>query len=174
MPRLVIVEGPDGAGKSTLAEKLSYDLSIPFVHTGGAAKDLAELMARMEKVQETPGPAIIDRCPHISDAIYKRAMGQPLFMNPLVAWKDLMTVGPMIIYCRLQDPAEMLTAIVETKKDHKPPEYLERVRQEYPEILHGYDFTMDRLKRMGLWVFDYDWKRSSYDRIKEAVSVCAV
>lgn len=105
---MIIVEGPDGSGKSTLIQGLSLRFNIPVeprvVDTNGRPlMDLVEWVEKMNKRGFTR--SIFDRHRLISNPIYAPIHGrtsQKAFLNP--AWVADQTAllynqDPYIIYC---------------------------------------------------------------------------
>lgn len=169
MKRTIIVEGPDGAGKSHLVRDLAYVFHREAQHTGGSARTMGELEERLHRVEVAPGGRFIfDRCPHISDGIYKRALGLPLILPPRdLAFRLLVETrpAPILIYCRRDDPKSMKDSISRVQKDHKPPEYTEKVLQSFDKVLKGYDEWFGRLPPRGY--LTYDW---ATDTLSDLVS----
>lgn len=76
---MIILEGPDGAGKSTLVKQLSHDLDLPVAKractsTGGPVDDLGSWAARdVSRWRQFP-LSLYDRHPFISEYIYGPAL----------------------------------------------------------------------------------------------------
>lgn len=72
----IIVEGPDGAGKSTLIQTLSRDLDLPVnqnrscTSTGGPVKNLNQWIVDDLRSWDTKTTSLYDRHPMVSDHIY--------------------------------------------------------------------------------------------------------
>lgn len=172
MPRRIIVlEGPDGAGKSTLAKNLAESSGRKVMHTGGAnlTKEAMEHTLLWIEGQAQAslilGQAVIfDRVSHISQFIYE---GPPINDKPHFFEQEKLLIrlkekfDPLVIYCRLDTVEEMQAMIAAEYKPHKSPEYLEKVRQGYPEIVKRYDAAMFMAHRH-LQVTTYNWKSHSY------------
>lgn len=104
---MIIVEGPDGAGKTTLVRQLSDWLDIPLgprsVSSDGVGQvDLREYVLRELRFSRQ----IYDRFALISGPIYGVASGMKppnnVFMDSVwhgVAEKKMVKVQPLIIYC---------------------------------------------------------------------------
>lgn len=70
---MIIVEGPDGAGKSTLVRQLAQELSLPVLpractSEGGPVENLAKWVE--DDIRTWPKTGIIDRYPLFSEPIY--------------------------------------------------------------------------------------------------------
>jgi GTPase SAR1 family protein len=172
--RPIVVEGPDGAGKSTLLAKLARDLGREAVHTGGANQSLDELNQKCrEQAALMLDGKILDRCTFISDPIYKMGMGLIPFLPAAILQARLWTLNPVVVYCRRANAEDMLNAILDVAKAHKPPEYLEKVRANYPRIVEGYDREMDLLVRQGFTIIRYDWMVDDYHALQRGIQACA-
>jgi hypothetical protein len=70
MPRLIIIEGPDGAGKTVLAMKLR-ELGYKYVHHGPPTPEEARDMLRawVQQLLKAHSPTVFDRL-HLSERIY--------------------------------------------------------------------------------------------------------
>lgn len=104
---IVVLEGADNSGKSTLAQRLSKDLGIDVVHPGGPPKNIVEVITRCNEQSQvfqlsTDVDLIFDRITCISDLIYRgrlefdRVFG--VFQSQLKLMKNV-----VIIYCRPSD-----------------------------------------------------------------------
>ena len=100
---MIILEGPDNSGKSTLAKALSQKFNIPISHSGGPTDDIKELIQRTEAILlNSDSPCIRDRIPIISDSIYGRALHRPTpFMGEVLDkyLARLFKCHPVIILC---------------------------------------------------------------------------
>lgn len=67
IPRLIIVAGPAGSGKTTWAGELAYELVCPTVHTDSflgleRAERVTALLANVMKYHGLLGPLIVEGC----------------------------------------------------------------------------------------------------------------
>jgi energy-coupling factor transporter ATP-binding protein EcfA2 len=95
---MIVLEGPDGGGKSTLALALHRFLLWPTYGSEGPPKSQAEFRERLDRYHKFPDSVIFDRHPAISDPIYSRAFGR----DTLVTYEDgcrLKSRGPFVVYC---------------------------------------------------------------------------
>lgn len=87
---MIVVEGPDGAGKTTLAKYMAEALDLPYTRppkelltsTGGPTEGLVDWWEE-QLLDKTP--RVFDRTAYISDAIYC-AVGDRM---PLMGWESM-------------------------------------------------------------------------------------
>lgn len=176
--RIIVVEGPDGSGKTTLINKLQEVLGYPVHHTGGPPADRAawvhKLMVLWDfKNRAQGGPVILDRLPHISETTYGPLYDRPL-MDPLdVLNRDLQDLRPLIIYCRLPHVARMFSHISMEEKAHKPRSHVDLVLRNYDRLVAAYDARIESVEKLGVPVIRYAWTDDDFDTLLEAVK-CAV
>lgn len=173
MRKPIIVEGPDGAGKSTLVRRLAQDLHREAVHTGGPTKTMGAITKRLLEMQSyRPEKVIFDRVTPISHPIYCRAEGRKLIANVKDLHQFLHRFGPVVIYCRLGSAEEMTSLISREKKAHKPKDHLEEIVRKHAKIVELYDETMKLLRDEGLPIVTYNWQKDDYaDLLRTLVCV---
>jgi hypothetical protein len=169
--RPLIVEGPDGAGKTTLLAKLSRDLSRPIFHTGGPPRHREDLLAKLEAMATRP-THFFDRCPHISEPIYAAIADRPAFLSRVALVARLVEMNPVIVYCRRANPADMWRSIDRSAKAHKSPEHLQKVMEDYAEVVKKYDEFFAH-PPPELIFFRYDWAVDDYNDLLHKARVCA-
>lgn len=152
---LIIVEGPDGAGKSHLVLELSRTLKLPFLHTGGSSESLEHFQNRMSFIERLP-PHILDRTPHISESIYRKARG----LSPLLPCEEVLdrlsAINPILIFCAAQPPS----LISLEAKPHKTPEQLQQSIARRSTIRESY-LRIERECRNRFPVIHYNWRKDS-------------
>jgi hypothetical protein len=166
--RPIIVEGPDGSGKSTLVAKLSRDLNLPIHHPGGPPINKDEFMGRLNFYSHNKDKFIFDRAPHISELIYPKAMGRLGVVGASTLHQLLGTLKPVIIYCRRKSMRDMWESIDHSKKAHKSPQHMAEVLAQFKNIVDGYDGLMPTL---GCLV--YDWAETPYSDLLKRIQKCA-
>ena len=173
MPRIIAVEGPDGAGKSTLIQMLSADLDRPVIHTGGPPKTRQEWLDRLAMVRSHIGKAVLfDRLPQISEQVYG-----PLYDRDPVLEKDdfdreTRELDPVIVYCRLRSKEEMLRYISRETKAHKSSAHMDLVLANFDTIVSAYDRKMNELDATVL-ILNHDWQNTPYVNLLRRLKECA-
>ncbi len=159
MPRPIVVEGPDGSGKTTLCDALCKRMDRVYHHSGGAPSNRLDVEVKLNRIIEQVRASplcILDRHPAISDPIYSRTAARPLYYPAHLLMEELKAIDPVIIYCRRKSLADMWKSVQRTQKPHKSPEHLRTVLENYKEVVDMYDEFFSR-NPSGLLVFRYDW-----------------
>jgi hypothetical protein len=158
---MIILEGPDGGGKSTLAKQLEAALDTTLWHPGGAVDDdlVREWMKQCE--HKLNQGFMLDRTTHISEFVY----GPIINDRDPVSFKDLMDFyrlcgdkGWKVVYCR----PESVYSLNHTKAEHDTDEQIKAVEENHKRIVDIYDHIFlssigDTLRRQGsLFVYDYE------------------
>lgn len=133
----IVVEGADGAGKSTLVARLARAHGLKPTHTGGPIYSRGELLKKMYLVEQG-AEQLLDRTPHISNLIYASAEGRDTFLSLDECLARLRVWDPIIIYCYDEDLPLQKARISRDKKPHKSPEYLEKVLNNFDRVYSCY------------------------------------
>lgn len=136
---MIVVEGPDNAGKSTLINKLSGELgrSVMVMPGEGPEKYAGEINNRIRNYQRWlryPGVVIFDRHPCISQPIYGLFRQNTQVEQELI--DEFYAAQPFILYCR---PAYGVTLEGHVAKDHDTAEHLAAVDANKEKITELYD-----------------------------------
>lgn len=152
---IIIIEGPDGSGKTTLAKKLSKQTGYPLVHRSAPKSDdektaMKEMYLRC--IREG-ADAIFDRCWY-SEMVYGPIMRDASvisYPNMYALEKRLTDHGALIIYCT-GDPDVLWERCTERGEDYitdrethlkicagfeelmSLPHYVPVVKYEYKEV----------------------------------------
>lgn len=155
---MIILEGPDGGGKSTLAQALSEALGVPRHHSGGPPKNAQEIAQRHRRVLEAlrdRKPIIFDRVPAVSDPIYGPIIrgATPITHDMVLELRDALVLP--IIYCR--PPISVLLRVQDGHevKEHETEEHVRGVMQHQQKIIEAYDQVMDERFLTRHWVYDF-------------------
>ncbi len=140
---MIILEGPDNSGKTTLANQISGVIGFPVVHAGGPCKTPAEKAVRVFDCFNNCSLEVIqDRNFIISDQVYNLVLNKVRDYNIFPLEYKLRTVyKPFIIYCRPSD--KILFDFTNHKvKDHETKEHVNNVILNQSKIVAYYDALM--------------------------------
>lgn len=132
--RTIVLEGPDNAGKSTLAKYLSSAIRLPIKHSGGPSKHPGEVIQRARGFLNDNTPMIYDRHPCISQNIYASALKNHADLIPYDIQTEFYNKNYLIIYCRSKGDLSG-----HQMSDHSTDEYFEKVSQNYIDLCQAYD-----------------------------------
>lgn len=165
---LIIIEGPDGAGKSTLVEQLSKDFGYRVYRSGGPKtfEMMVQVLDEMEILCNKKEIYICDRSPWFSEIVYATALKRPMAVDE-ISLLDYWHLPQKVIYCRLADQNKMLARMSLAFKAHKPLEHTNAVIENYKAVCTEYESVMSDAKRAGVNIFKYDWEVTSLQSLKD-------
>lgn len=130
--RNVVLEGPDGGGKSTLAEQLTTCVAGLRLQLGaGPPRAPGEIEARLASYLKMEW-TLFDRHPAISQPIYAALRGE-LLSPEFVAMAPMVYANALIIYCRSTTPERHVV------KPGENPEHVRKLTERYGDLLRAYD-----------------------------------
>jgi hypothetical protein len=109
----VIVEGPDGSGKTTLARRMEADFNLEYRRppeellssSTGPSPGLLEWW-REQLRRHDRADGVYDRCFWVSEPIYSSVMLRPPLCSPVDIVRginDLWVEGPLLIFCMTEE-----------------------------------------------------------------------
>jgi thymidylate kinase len=161
---VIIVEGMDNSGKTTLVNYLAETFNLPVIHSPGPKADLNYFMVEAMMTELKNEQVIYDRFPAFSERVY----------GPILRGRDhiqerylvlLAALKPYIIHC---DPG--LHTVLSTIKDR---EQMEGVEDQAERLYHRYEKIMfpEGNKLFSFHVTRYNWHHEmSYSYIKHNVA----
>lgn len=152
----IVLEGPDGGGKTQLAHILRDITRMTLVPGEGPPKFPGEINERARRYIAMDN-CIFDRHPCISQPIYgrlRRTDNEPIMLGTIHKFYDS---RPLIIYCRTKE----ISLQNATFGVNENPEHVEAVRSRYAEICFAYDAWS--IYHANMIVHDYDdrWVKSA-------------
>lgn len=164
---MIIVEGPDGSGKSTLVKKLQLMLDIKEVVKWNtppeSPEELEENMYWSKALVKTE--VIQDRSPWITEPIYHTIERGKVNLDEWLSYlKGALLLRSKLIYCR--PPIGVIKE--HASKPRSPcdtPEHLEMIRDNVDNLVRLYDSFIGHLKP----VLIYDWTDSEADEKLKAI-----
>lgn len=162
-PIKIILEGPDGSGKSTFAEKLYAKMGVKAFHAGGKPKTIEEIEGRARLCLD-PTIQVHDRVFIITDWIYRHALKEPCFLDDSLRTELLVDMNAKfnvkVIYMR--PPLDVMFAAWNhrAEKAHKPKEHCDKITQNYEDLVNLYDAEMERIQKdFGIRVIKFNWTK---------------
>ena len=162
---MIVCEGMDNTGKSTLAKLLAEDLGFPLQVSIPAYKDVVKSIAQVHDavLKDIHGEQVIyDRFPLISEYIYGPIIrGESSFpvINPQLT--HFLACRPIIIYTRV--PIE----IIEEWGDR---EQMDGVKEHAYQIFELYEEMMEALGEVTS-VITYDYRLNDYDKLLSRIQL---
>ena len=155
---MIVIEGPDGSGKSTLILEITKRLGLKATHLGSRPKTMQDLHDRVIKSQYCE---VLDRWSPISERVYGTIANRDWSIDVLDTYLD--TYRPLIIYCRpprgvlLENKKQCLEAV----KSHKSKEHCDLVSDNFERVIELYDDAMLSIKarRLGCQIIVYDYTK---------------
>lgn len=136
--RTLVLEGCDGAGKSTLAARLADRHGFSIIHSP-RTPDSFDLIARYREILDLPGRLILDRC-FISELVYG-----PLYRDTCrITWAEARDLAKAVtdrdgVLCHLTAPPEIIRARLMARDGEAPP------HAQVAALLAGYSSVFQRL-----------------------------
>lgn len=150
----IVLEGPDHAGKTTLAKQLCTITGAKYHHPGGAPVDeMAERACLMEQqfLIERAGPLVLDRVTCVSQQVYNPNEA----LDPVrTRCLDTLCTSPFVfvVYCR--PPNEHLVDVGNyTWRPEETEEHRQKIMTRAFEWVERYDRVMEKVPHLS-----YDFK----------------
>lgn len=156
---MIIVEGMDNSGKSTLAKHLAEKFGLEYLHSPSEYKNDTNKMIgwAIEKMLERKymphkKPKVYDRFSPISDRVYGPVLRGGTSYNDTIAGKSavelLKTVPHLIIYCRPER---------ERILNFGSREQMDGVTSQATKLLEEYDALMSKMQLEGYDIITYNY-----------------
>jgi len=138
---MIILEGPDGMGKSTLAKYIAGRLSWTVNEIGkspGGPDQVREYADRC--VALSSAQIVQDRVTQISEWIYGKTFDRPSLTDAeFLEWQRKMLLqNPVVIYCRVND----LSKVTQTREEYDTEETIQRINDNLDVLRDRYDSVM--------------------------------
>lgn len=128
---IIVLEGPDNSGKSTLAKELAAILGFDIIHSGGPEKYPGEIVDRIKAYQKKDW-VIFDRHPVISQSIYCSYTEQ--ISPPEELAEEFWEAHPFVVYCQGRN-LEGHRINLDVDNNH----HLNIIEENYEKICRSYD-----------------------------------
>ena len=150
---MIIVEGMDNSGKSTLAKHLAEKFGLEYLHSPSEYRNDTKLMIDWALKQLLDQKlAVYDRFSPISDRVYGPVLRGGTPYNDTIAGKSavelLKTVPHLIIYCRPER---------ERILNFGSREQMDGVTSQATKLLEEYDALMSKMQLEGYDIITYNY-----------------
>jgi len=153
----IILEGPNGGGKSTLSKMLAKDLGLPTYHSGLNPGDTdAAIKACQQQLERIMGVYIIDRVTPISRPIYDHDVIPKYETETFDVILNLMMRYAVVIHCNGKG--------IFTDKDYYPKGHFDKVDKDKEKIQKLYLKMFKTIPHIR-----YNWKDDSYEKLLEKI-----
>jgi hypothetical protein len=134
---IIVFEGADGAGKSTLARRLEKEFHWTYYHSGGpkTKAEMETVLMDLENMYYSRDIFLVDRHPAVSEFIYAKAAGKEICcpIGDLVeAWDHI----NLVVHCVAPRGDYQIS---KEKKAHKPIGHLRMVENQQERIRDMYE-----------------------------------
>ena len=174
----IIVEGSDSSGKTTLAQALSKEFSIPVLKWAQRPKTFDEIFDRFSFLHNkrglifesfsflhNPRGLIFDRFALISEPVYQKVMRRESLIQEGTCIKMLKDLSDtIIIYCR--PSLEFIVGEIDPSffEDHQIEQ-----KPIKPLLFNAYDLFFDKLEESGVEFLKYNFQ---LQKEKEIIDEC--
>lgn len=160
---MIILEGPDNSGKTTLAKKLSEVVGWPLEHSGGPTT-AQDRHRRMQWVFEQEN-IILDRVPCISEPVYGTVCRGTNCFEGTTYLTKLIKRNPLIIYCR--PPTSIIVNIEHELSKYADGDHHISVENNKFAIIGAYEAMMNSIPHLY-----YDWTAITPNHMTLFLSYC--
>lgn len=140
---MIVVEGFDASGKTTLATRIAERLRWPVLHTGGPTTDEADVLACLIRSrQRMQKKCVQDRITHVSESVYSMTEFPAKAARALDAIREIPSTV-MVVYAK-PPPEFLVEALLHEHRQQAwdTNDHLERVHRDARTMIAFYDTVM--------------------------------
>lgn len=158
----IILEGPDNAGKTSLANRLKHELGprVDYFHPGGRPDGVdAEGQCVEEQLYTLANSSaiIMDRCTPISQRVYNPDPELDKWRAHM--WLRYLDLHVLVIYCRPSIDRLLRTQDF-TWREGEPEEHKQKIIRNQHTFVQRYDALMQTIPNVC-----YDWEDKAYAEV---------
>jgi len=162
---IIILEGPDGSGKTTLGHTLSKELGIYYDGSKilQTNQQYINHVDHQEDLANSNKVTLVDRCPWISELVYSPIRRHAIRIN-LAKIQYYWSLPQIVIYC---SPTGITKLDVSREyKEHKNQDLMASVLKNHEKIINQYEKLFDTNKSTFSGFYQYNWKiPGEYDKL---------
>ena len=139
---MIVVEGFDMSGKSTLAQAIGQRANLPVLHTGGPTRSTSDVIACLARTENRLRDRCVqDRVTHVSESCYSMLTAPSKAAIALERLGQL-KAARLVVYCRPPKNV-MIDALQEhVAKEYDTPEFMRFVCSNAASLIAIYDTVM--------------------------------
>lgn len=165
---MIVVEGFDGSGKTTLSQLIAESIGWPVYHTGGPTRDLADVHRCLHRsALRYSEHCIQDRCTHISESVYSM-MTKPDQASIALARLEAVGQAKAVIYCRPHKDVLLQSIRTHAVKTHETQAHVRSVIENADALIGIYDTVM-ALVEQTLPIRRFDFKADSAHNLIQSI-----
>lgn len=153
---MIVVEGFDASGKSTLAKRIADLLDWPILHTGGPTTDEVDVMTCLHRSEQRMRMRVVqDRITHISESVYSHLEFPAKAARALDAIREIPSTT-FVVYCK-PPPEFLIDALTHEHEQHAwdTGDHLERLHRDARSMIAFYDTVMAMVRlRCPVYIYD--------------------
>jgi len=173
---MIVVEGPDNSGKTTLLKTISEAFRTEIHHSGGPPKYDGETLDRTAEYLQMDYK-LYDRFPAISDQVYSPLFRGVNYFNTKRGqqlFKDFLLKRPLIVYCRPPDEVLMELENHKFHPENETQEHFQKVMANQAKIIETYDALMAQISNLNIApMVQYDWTKDYDEKLPKILKVAA-
>lgn len=162
----VIIEGPDGSGKSTLCKELSEKTGWKIYHSRLPKdfEDIKQIDLEVLSLLQDSDNWIVDRVTSISDPVYREAFSLnaripgDYLMETLKRYKNI-----PIVFCEQPENYQA------KEKSYKDDGYHKNVKENAQRLRTGYKACSEIMSDLGFRVIGFNYLKTTSDKILEII-----
>lgn len=172
---LIILEGPDGGGKSVMASKIHDEFELPIIHPGKPPLLESEtsglVFQQLIRAMHKSKWFVYDRCTSLSEFVYSRFNPEkclwPNYRSILFGHLlSLRNTDTVFIYCRTDTDRHIESCV---RSDTDDEQSYELAKSRMVEICAAYDTAFDIMDTLGFDIMTFDWHKESDAELIEAL-----
>lgn len=161
---MIVVEGYDGTGKSTVAEKIGLRLDAPVHHAGGPPRDEADVMGcAARSLWRMNAWCVQDRVTQVSHSVYAMLRRPRESAIALARIGDL-RAARLLVYCRPSRGTILANVERHKAKCHDTDAHVSFVRAHADALICVYD-TVIELARPYVPIATYDYENDDLEKL---------